>query len=554
MATSVVVPSVQTEWSATDHNRMADAVAELQGITNGGSLTAVGAATIEAGLAPGTLGAELLTNPSISGGSTGWTLGGTCTYSANALHFAANADAASQTITVVSGTTYLVTWTQSPWPGSGGDVFTVAIGDKSAVSAPGGDQAVAITADQNGAVTFSVTATTITQTYALNNFSCQPVTAVSVPALKILDGGGVERASLRADALGNVALGLHTLLNNPASRANVAIGGAALQYLAHGDDNVAVGVNALSSARVIEFVVAVGEGAAQNLISGYDITVVGCGALGAATTGVAGITAIGTLALAANTSGQNGTAVGNNALAANTTGNYSVAIGSGALATATTANNNTAVGTSALNKVTGGQNTAVGANALGVATSGSKNVAFGQSADGALTTGSTNTALGQSAYLSATTGSDNVGVGFQAGYTAVAANAIVAGSRNTYIGTQTGPYSNNDPNNAVAVGYRALATNYGVAIGSSATVQLGGGVAIGCDSGGVGAIATIANQIALGTVNHFTTWLTKAAPADASIPTSGFTLWLDDTIGATKLMVKAKDSGGTVRTATVALS
>lgn len=45
-----------------------------------------------------------------------------------------------------------------------------------------------------------------------------------------------------------------------------------------------------------------------------------------------------------------------------------------------------------------------------------------------------------------------------------------------------------------------------------------------------------------------------AAPADSYLSASDFVLWLDDTPGATKLMVKAKDAGGTVRTAAIALT
>ncbi len=46
----------------------------------------------------------------------------------------------------------------------------------------------------------------------------------------------------------------------------------------------------------------------------------------------------------------------------------------------------------------------------------------------------------------------------------------------------------------------------------------------------------------------------KAAPADADLTNSTFAFWLDDTIGATCLKVKAKDSAGTVRTATIPLT
>lgn len=45
-----------------------------------------------------------------------------------------------------------------------------------------------------------------------------------------------------------------------------------------------------------------------------------------------------------------------------------------------------------------------------------------------------------------------------------------------------------------------------------------------------------------------------AAPADADLATSELAVWLDGTIGATKVMFKSKDSGGTVRTGSLALA
>jgi hypothetical protein len=44
------------------------------------------------------------------------------------------------------------------------------------------------------------------------------------------------------------------------------------------------------------------------------------------------------------------------------------------------------------------------------------------------------------------------------------------------------------------------------------------------------------------------------APADGDLNAGELALWLDATNGAAKLMVKAKEAGGTVRTATVALA
>lgn len=45
-----------------------------------------------------------------------------------------------------------------------------------------------------------------------------------------------------------------------------------------------------------------------------------------------------------------------------------------------------------------------------------------------------------------------------------------------------------------------------------------------------------------------------SAPSDSSLSNSQFQFWLDDTPGATKLMIKAKDSAGTVRTGSVNLT
>jgi hypothetical protein len=44
------------------------------------------------------------------------------------------------------------------------------------------------------------------------------------------------------------------------------------------------------------------------------------------------------------------------------------------------------------------------------------------------------------------------------------------------------------------------------------------------------------------------------APADASLSAGQAALWLDPTVGASKLMVKAKDTAGTVVTGSVTLT
>jgi len=110
-------------------------------------------------------------------------------------------------------------------------------------------------------------------------------------------------------------------------------------------------------------------------------------------------TAVGALALGANTTGSDNTALGHNALGAHRTG--------------------------------GASNTAVGSNALGANTSGSSNTALGDDALSATNTtfGSfDNTAVGKSALGGLTEGSGNIALGLNAGL------GIIGGFDNIYIG------------------------------------------------------------------------------------------------------------------------
>lgn len=65
-----------------------------------------------------------------------------------------------------------------------------------------------------------------------------------------------------------------------------------------------------------------------------------------------------------------------------------------------------------------------------------------------------------------------------------------------------------------------------------------------------------AGSTVLSRVNKDGFFMTRktAAPADGDLASSELAIWLDATPGATKVMFKAKDSGGTVRTGEVALS
>jgi hypothetical protein len=126
-------------------------------------------------------------------------------------------------------------------------------------------------------------------------------------------------------------------------------------------------------------------------------------------------TAMGHLALNANTIGYHNTAVGSAALAYNTEGILNTAVGFGSLRLNTVGELNVAVGVNALERNTESLNTAVGASAMSGNTTGFWNVAVGASALLTNETGQANTAIGLSALQNGTTGSRNTAIGFFAG-------------------------------------------------------------------------------------------------------------------------------------------
>ncbi len=127
------------------------------------------------------------------------------------------------------------------------------------------------------------------------------------------------------------------------------------------------------------------------------------------------------------------TAIGSSALAANTTGTLNTAIGNFSLLSNTTGYGNTSVGHTALGyNTTGFFNAAIGVNALLSNSTGTYNNALGTAALYNNTTGSNNTAVGQQAGTNNTTGSNNTYIGFGSG------GGITTGSNNTIIGQFTG--------------------------------------------------------------------------------------------------------------------
>ena len=241
-------------------------------------------------------------------------------------------------------------------------------------------------------------------------------------------------------------------------------------YAAPGDmqSNVALGTGALANNTTGSQNSAEGANALQFNTTGSNNTASGASAL-SANTGGNDNTAAGSGALLDNTTGSGNTAAGSHALQFNTTGNHNTAAGHAALQNNTTANMNTAIGDSALgSNTTGTLNTASGAAALSNNTTGSSNTAAGTGALSANTTGTGNTAMGQASLFAVSTGVNNTATGVNAlfnnisnGNTATGANAMQAnttGFQNTAVGLNT-LASNTTGNGNTGIGQGALNSN-----------------------------------------------------------------------------------------------
>lgn len=255
-----------------------------------------------------------------------------------------------------------------------------------------------------------------------------------------------------------------------------------------------------------------GFAAGDAFTTGSQNTLVGANAGGAAgATAMSDCTAVGKDALLLNTANQI-TAVGSLALDANTSGTGNTALGYSALSAISTSGDCTAMGISALAAATGASNTAFGARALDAVTTGASNVAIGVDAGGAaggtgqsnnvfvgvsaglVNTASTTTFIGKDAGLSNTSGSLNTSVGYQAlgsnsnagQSTAVGYQALLSsnGGTNTAVGTSAGDTISSGSGN-VFIGANSDASvnsiSSSIAIGSAATVTANNQLVFGSD-------------------------------------------------------------------------
>ena len=184
-----------------------------------------------------------------------------------------------------------------------------------------------------------------------------------------------------------------------------------------------------------------------NLTAGRAITALSLNSMtvGQGAGSVATNTAVGTSALASNTTGAFNTAIGYEASNASTTGASNVIVGYQA-GRSNIGDNNVAVGTEALQASTASTNTAIGRSSLVNNTTGSNGVAVGYQALAANTTGAQQTAVGYQAGVN-TTGAYNTYFGYQAG------RDVTTGTVNTFIGNSAGVVMTTGSKNTIIGGY-----------------------------------------------------------------------------------------------------
>jgi hypothetical protein len=187
-------------------------------------------------------------------------------------------------------------------------------------------------------------------------------------------------------------------------------------------------------------------------------------------------TAQGTGALSNETApGDGNSAFGYYALHAVTTSGYQTAVGALALSSVTNGPNTAVGGVALQHDTTGVFNTATGFGALARNVTGNDNTANGDNALAFNTTGTFNTAVGKDALGGNTGGAGNTAIGVAAGATSLVGGtpANTTGSYNTYVGFQAAPGTDNEINNATAIGANAVVSQSDSLVLGAANVKTG---------------------------------------------------------------------------------
>lgn len=284
-----------------------------------------GIVTIGSTNSSATLGAEMLTNGTFTGNTTGWVLGTNWAYSSNNVVCTLNGSVEgtlSQNVAVVLDSYYLLEWSQTNSIDTNGQVtpsLGAVIGGKHSSETTTKIFQTLFRATASGTVplTFTINDITSTGSITLDTISLKKLTPIVPSMILPSTTNGERKTEIRTTWNG---------INSP----NIGIGEKALQSNTTGYNNTASGASALSSNT-----------------TGYSNTASGASALQNNTTGASN-TASGVKALQSNTTGDGNTASGASALQSNTTGYYNTANGANALYWNTTGYGNTASGVSAL--------------------------------------------------------------------------------------------------------------------------------------------------------------------------------------------------------------
>jgi hypothetical protein len=247
----------------------------------------------------------------------------------------------------------------------------------------------------------------------------------------------------------------------------------------------------------------VGKGGGNNLAN----TAIGSGALALNSSG-SGSTAFGYKALSKSTAGY-ATAFGTAALENLTTGTANVAIGYTALNQTSSQNSNTAVGDQAMRMSTGANNTVLGASALsGVAgqTTGNNNTAIGTFVLKNATTAAFNVGVGSNSLNNLTTGNDNTVLGYLSGYYAGSGTStnLTSMTQGVLIGSNVRTGTNTSTNE-IAIGYNVVGNG-------SNTVTIGNSSVTGnYFNGNVTTTGQLTSTVATGTAPFVVTSTTPVA-------------------------------------------
>jgi hypothetical protein len=302
-------------------------------------------------------------------------------------------------------------------------------------------------------------------------------------------------------------------------------------------------------------------------------TAIGTGALALNTSGT-GSTAFGYNALSKSTGG-NATAFGTSALENLTTGTANVAIGYAALMNTSTQNSNTAVGDQSMRMSTGANNTALGNSALyGVAgqTTGNNNTALGNFALKNATTAAYNVSVGSNSLNNITTGNDNTVLGYQSGYYAGAGtgNNLTSLSQGVLIGSNVRAGTNTSTNE-VAIGYNVVGNGSNtVTIGNNSItanyfkgdINLTGnvnggtwsGTTIGSNYGGAGTVNGLMKANGSGIVSAAVAGIDYLTPSGSAASLTNFPTLNQNTTGNASTATLAGDITATSNTTLTSLA